>query len=81
MKKGLTLALALLMALSAFAGGSNESSGEVYFLNFKPEIAEVYTQEVAPAFEKATGIPLRVVTAASNQYEPTLRSEITNAFR
>ncbi len=79
MKKGLTLALALLMALSAFAGGSNESSGEVYFLNFKPEIAEVYTQEVAPAFEKATGIPLRVVTAASNQYEPTLRSEITKS--
>ncbi len=80
MKKRSVLALVLLLAAaSIFAGGKKESSGEVYFLNFKPEIAEVYTNEVEPAFEAATGIGLRVVTAASNQYEPTLRSEISKS--
>ncbi len=76
----IALAVLLVLALPLAAGGSKESAaGEVYFLNFKPEIAEVYTSEVEPAFEEATGIPLKVVTAASNQYEPTLRSEITKS--
>lgn len=83
MKKTLTIILIALMALSAvFAGGSAESSsgaGEVYFLNFKPEIADVYTKEVAPAFEAETGIKLKVVTASSNQYEATLKSEMAKS--
>ena len=82
MKKTMSIIIAALLVLSmpAFAGGAGEAaSGEVYFLNFKPEIAEVYTNEVAPAFEEATGIPLKVVTAASNQYEATLRSEISKS--
>ncbi len=82
MKRTLSIVLIALLAVSLplFAQGGKESAeGEVYFLNFKPEIAEVYTNEVEPAFEEATGIPLKVVTAASNQYEPTLRSEITKS--
>ncbi len=43
------------------------------FLNFKPEIAEVYQDEVAPAFEAETGIKLKVVTAASGEYAKTLK--------
>ena len=77
MKKALTVILIAALALTSpiFAGGAKEEGpAEVYYLNFKPEIAEVYTNEVIPAFEEATGIPLKVVTAASNQYEPTLRS-------
>ena len=82
MKKALTVILIAALALTSpiFAGGAKEEGpAEVYYLNFKPEIAEVYTNEVIPAFEEATGIPLKVVTAASNQYEPTLRSEITKS--
>ena len=82
MKKTFALILTALLALSLFAGGSSDSkssSGEVYYLNFKPEVAEVYTNDVAPAFEAATGIKLKVVTAASNQYEATLRSEISKS--
>ena len=82
MKKTLTLILTALLAVSLFAGGSSDSkssSGDVYYLNFKPEVAEVYTNDVAPAFEQATGIKLKVVTAASNQYEATLRSEISKS--
>lgn len=51
---------------------------EIYYLNFKPEIAEVYT-EIAKAFEAETGIKLKVETAAAGTYEATLRSEIAKA--
>lgn len=81
MKKSLSILLVFALALSSvFAGGAKESSAnEVYFLNFKPEIADVYTDIVAPAFEEETGLKLRVVTAASNQYQTTLRSEMTKS--
>lgn len=82
MKRILTLILTALLAVSLFASGSSDSkssSGDVYYLNFKPEVAEVYTNDVVPAFEAATGIKLKVVTAASNQYEATLRSEISKS--
>ena len=81
MKKSLSIILIIALALSsAFAGGASESNAnEVYFLNFKPEIADVYTDIVAPAFEEETGLSLRVVTAASNQYQTTLRSEMAKS--
>ena len=81
MKKSLSILLVFALALSSvFAGGAKESSSnEVYFLNFKPEIADVYTDIVAPAFEEETGLKLRVVTAASNQYQTTLRSEMAKS--
>lgn len=84
MKKALTVLLIALIALSGvYAGGSGESSSdttEIYFLNFKPEIADVYTDVVKPAFEAAyPQYTLKVVTAASNQYQSTLRSELTKS--
>jgi raffinose/stachyose/melibiose transport system substrate-binding protein len=48
---------------------------EIYFLNFKPEIADVY-KDIAAEYEKETGVKVNVVTAASGTYEQTLRSEI-----
>ena len=83
MKKALSIMLIALIALSSvFANGASESSGktEVYFLNFKPEIADVYTNVVEPAFEAAyPQYDLKVVTAASNQYQTTLKSELEKA--
>lgn len=55
--------------------GSSES---IYFLNFKPEIAEVY-DKIAADYEKETGVKVKVVTAASGTYETTLKSEIAKA--
>jgi raffinose/stachyose/melibiose transport system substrate-binding protein len=49
--------------------------GEIYYLNFKPEIADVY-KEIGDAYEQETGVKLKVVTAASGTYEQTLKSEI-----
>jgi raffinose/stachyose/melibiose transport system substrate-binding protein len=66
-------------ASSAAANSKNEYAGEtIYYLNFKPEIADVY-KEVATALESETGIKLKVVTAASNTYEQTLKSEIAKS--
>ena len=83
MRKALTfLLIALIAVTSIFANGSSESSGktEVYFLNFKPEIADVYTNVVEPAFEAAyPQYDLKVVTAASNQYQQTLASELAKS--
>ena len=53
----------------------NKDNGSVYFLNFKPEIADAY-DELMAAFTKETGVKAKVVTAAENQYESTLKVEM-----
>ncbi len=76
MKKLMGILLILLVGSMMFIGCSKNTAQEVYFLNFKPEIAEVYETKVAPAFEKENpGYKLKVVTAASGTYEQTLKSE------
>ncbi len=52
-----------------------DAKSQVYFLNFKPESAEVY-EELAKIYEEETGVSVKVVTAAANTYEQTLKSEI-----
>lgn len=54
------------------------SEGSVYYLNFKPEVDEQW-QEVAKAYTEATGVPMKVVTAASGTYEEVLKSEIAGS--
>lgn len=88
-KKLLAIALATTLVASAFVGcGSKENSDdststsankstetEIYFLNFKPEIADVY-KKIAEDYEAETGVKVKVETAASGTYEQTLKSEI-----
>ena len=90
MKNSLFALVSLLLitsiALTACGGGANQapaattapSGGEVYYLNFKPEVAELY-QKIADAYKAETGVTLKVVTAASGTYEQTLKSEIAKA--
>ncbi len=54
------------------------AKGEVYFLNFKPEVSKVY-EEIAREYETETGVRVKVVTAASDTYEQTLTSEIAKS--
>ena len=89
MKKALALLLSLVMALSLAACGGDTgettddtgdtgdeaAAGEVFYLNFKPE-AEEQWQELAKLYTDETGVPVTVVTAASNTYEQTLTSEM-----
>ena len=63
---------------SQAAGSASAGAKEIYFLNFKPEIADVY-KEIAAEYEAETGVKVNVVTAASGTYEQTLKSEIAKA--
>ena len=84
-KKVLSIVLAAAMAAGMMAGcgsdsgsekgGSEEAKGKVYYLNFKPE-ADEYWQELAETYTDETGVPVTVLTAASGEYEKTLKSEM-----
>lgn len=54
---------------------ASSDAQEIYFLNFKPEIADVY-KKIAEDYEEETGVKVKVETAASGTYEQTLKSEI-----
>lgn len=80
-KKILSLALAFCVAalsLSLAGCGKKEKGASVYFLNFKPEAATAF-EEIAKQYKKETGITVKVVTAAANTYEQTLKSEIAKS--
>ena len=85
MKKRL-LSVLLVAALSASmlvgCGGSSEGEGEaaegtgsVYYLNFKPEADQAW-QDLAATYTEQTGVEVKVVTAASGEYENTLSTEM-----
>lgn len=84
MKKMLAVIMTAVVATGMLAGcGSSsdekasgkEADGKVYYLNFKPE-ADEYWQELAEAYTDETGVPVTVLTAASGEYEKTLKSEM-----
>lgn len=66
-------------ALAACGSSSSDSKGsekgKVYFLNFKPEVADQW-KELAKVYTKKTGVPVKIQTAASGTYEQSLKSEI-----
>lgn len=83
----LAMALVLVSIMCAGCGGNSDtttststSAGRVYYLNFKPEQAEDW-EKLAATYTEQTGVEVSVVTAASDTYESTLKSEIakTNA--
>lgn len=86
-RKVLSMMLVLSMAATLFVGCGNsdkssgdstkkdDSKGSVYYLNFKPEVDKQW-QKIAKEYTEETGVEVKVVTAASNQYETTLKSEI-----
>ena len=74
MKKFLAMILALVMALSLISCGKKDEPS-VYWLNFKPESNDAL-QEIAELYTSKTGIPVKVVTAASGTYSETLTAEM-----
>ena len=71
-------ALCMLIITFSMAGCGKKNKALVYFLNFKPESAAVY-EEIAKVYEEETGVKIKVVTAAANTYEQTLKSEISKS--
>ena len=51
------------------------AEGSVYWLNFKPE-SDQALQELAAMYTEETGVPVKVVTAASGTYNETLTAEM-----
>ena len=51
------------------------ADGQVYWLNFKPEADEAL-QQISKTYTDKTGVPVKVVTAASGTYESTLTAEM-----
>ena len=71
MKKFLATLLALVMALSLVACGSSKdgAKGSVYDLNFKPEVGRGLAGTWPRPYTEETGVAVKVVTAASGQYD------------
>ena len=90
-RKFFALGLAAALSLSLLSGcggntanpggstpsgnGDTPSGGKVYFMNFKPE-SDAQWQELAELYTKETGVEVTVLTAASGNYETTLKSEM-----
>lgn len=62
-------------AATEAAADNTAAEGRVYYLNFKPE-ADTAMQELAALYTETTGVPVKVVTAASGQYSDTLTAEM-----
>ncbi len=61
---------------TAPTGGDAE--GRVYWLNFKPESDQVLN-DVAKMYTEKTGVPVKIVTAASGTYSQTLNAEMSKS--
>ncbi len=68
-------AAATTAAATEAAADNTAAEGRVYYLNFKPE-ADTAMQELAALYTETTGVPVKVVTAASGQYSDTLTAEM-----
>ena len=77
----IALAATMIAGCSSASGTSatgSDSKGRVYYLNFKPE-ADEYWQDLAKEYTEETGVPVTVLTAASGEYEKTLKSEMAKS--
>ncbi|MCQ4622255.1 ABC transporter substrate-binding protein [Corynebacterium sp. CCUG 70398] len=69
-------AVGLSASLLTACGQNNGPN--VYYLNFKPEQAEAF-EKIAEEYTAETGVPVKVVTAASGSYMQTLKAEMAKS--
>src|SRR5699024_9951953 len=63
---------------STAASTAAAGDGKVFYLNFKPE-QDAQWQELAELYTAETGVPVTVKTAASGQYETTLKADMAKS--
>ena len=83
LKRFIAIFLCSIMAVCSLTGcggdsGKKSDAGTIYYLNFKPEVASDW-EELAKKYTEETGVQMKVVTAASGNYESTLKSEIAKS--
>ncbi len=76
MKKIIMTLIAVTILM--FVGCTKEDAKTIRYLNFKPEVADVY-KEISKEYEKETGVKLVVETAASGTYESTLQARMATS--
>lgn len=72
-----SVATVMLASISMVACGT-DNGPSVYYLNFKPEQAQAF-ETIAEEYTAETGIPVKVVTAASGSYMQTLKAEMAKS--
>ena len=71
----LVFSIVCLLCTGCQGKSTDPSKGKVYYLNFKPEQSEQW-EKLAEIYTDKTGVEVTVVTATSDTYESTLKSEI-----
>lgn len=73
--KRIVLLAAILSACILTGCGASTEKQSIYYLNFKPEVANVW-REIAKDYEEETGIEVKVLTVANGNYEQRLKAEL-----
>lgn len=78
--RALAAVAAVGLSASVLTACGQNNGPSVYYLNFKPEQSQQFEQ-IAEEYTAETGVPVKVVTAASGSYMQTLKAEMakTNA--
>ena len=72
-------ALAVVGVCGASISSCSQNPGpSVYYLNFKPEQSKAFEQ-IAEEYTAETGVPVKIVTAASGSYMQTLKAEMAKS--
>lgn len=76
--RALAAVAAVGLSASLLTACGQNNGPNVYYLNFKPEQAEQFEQ-IAEEYTAETGVPVKVVTAASGSYMQTLKAEMAKS--
>ena len=72
-------AVVLAAALLLTTGGCTQNgNGYVYYLNYKPE-ADRALKDIAKLYTEQTGVPVKIITAASGSYPTTLGTQMNKS--
>ena len=76
--RALAAVAAVGLSASLLTACGQNSGPSVYYLNFKPEQAEAF-EKIGEEYTAETGVPVKVVTAASGSYMQTLKAEMAKS--
>lgn len=76
--RALAAVAAVGLSASLLTACGQNNGPNVYYLNFKPEQAKQF-EAIAEEYTAQTGIPVKIVTAASGSYMQTLKAEMAKS--
>ena len=76
--RSLAAVAAIGLSASVLTACGQDNGPSVYYLNFKPEQAQQF-EAIAEEYTAETGIPVKIVTAASGSYMQTLKAEMAKS--